>query len=277
MPAFRRREDVNLGQGIRLTCPNCGAQYAVDASVIPAEGRDVQCSSCGHTWFQVHPDTAMQPAEPPAEHALPQRTTDKRTLDILREEAEREMAVRAAERSTLESQSELAVPEPSAVTPRQRPHPPAPDYPAAVAPSGPSEQGEEAQTASDMGRGAVSDEERASRPAPRRKSLPDIEEISSTLSETGEDISPIATAARRARERQGRRLGFGLAVALFAALAMLYVQGPRLAAAVPAFAPALDAYVATVDRGRLWLDGALRAAVEPIQAQGGPAAADLGG
>jgi hypothetical protein len=29
--------------------------------VIPAEGRDVQCSSCGITWFQAHPDHAGEP------------------------------------------------------------------------------------------------------------------------------------------------------------------------------------------------------------------------
>ncbi len=38
---------------MRLVCPNCGAQYEVDDQVIPAEGRDVQCSNCGHTWFQI--------------------------------------------------------------------------------------------------------------------------------------------------------------------------------------------------------------------------------
>lgn len=43
---------------MRLICPNCGAQYEVPQSVIPEAGRDVQCSSCGHTWFQTHPDTA---------------------------------------------------------------------------------------------------------------------------------------------------------------------------------------------------------------------------
>jgi len=45
---------------MRLICPNCGAQYEVPQSVIPEAGRDVQCSSCGHTWFQSHPD--MEPA-----------------------------------------------------------------------------------------------------------------------------------------------------------------------------------------------------------------------
>ncbi|MBV2360218.1 zinc-ribbon domain-containing protein [Thalassococcus sp. CAU 1522] len=41
---------------MRLICPNCGAQYEVPSEVIPEGGRDVQCSNCGHTWFQRHPD-----------------------------------------------------------------------------------------------------------------------------------------------------------------------------------------------------------------------------
>lgn len=43
------------GEQMRLICPNCGAQYEVPESVIPESGRDVQCSSCGTTWFQHHP------------------------------------------------------------------------------------------------------------------------------------------------------------------------------------------------------------------------------
>jgi len=37
---------------MRLTCPNCTAQYEVPADAIPENGRDVQCSACDHTWFQ---------------------------------------------------------------------------------------------------------------------------------------------------------------------------------------------------------------------------------
>ncbi|MES2145593.1 MAG: zinc-ribbon domain-containing protein [Pseudomonadota bacterium] len=39
---------------MRLICPNCGAQYEVADDAIPPSGRDVQCSNCGHAWFQ-HP------------------------------------------------------------------------------------------------------------------------------------------------------------------------------------------------------------------------------
>lgn len=37
---------------MQLICPNCVAQYEIDESNIPAEGRDVECASCGHHWFQ---------------------------------------------------------------------------------------------------------------------------------------------------------------------------------------------------------------------------------
>lgn len=38
---------------MRLVCPNCGAQYEVDDRVVPEGGRDVQCSACGHGWYQM--------------------------------------------------------------------------------------------------------------------------------------------------------------------------------------------------------------------------------
>ncbi len=41
-----------IGGQMRLVCPKCHALYEVDDSAIPPDGRDVQCSNCGHTWFQ---------------------------------------------------------------------------------------------------------------------------------------------------------------------------------------------------------------------------------
>lgn len=46
---------------MRLICPNCGAQYEIPDEVIPESGRDVQCSNCGDTWFQHHPDHEPEP------------------------------------------------------------------------------------------------------------------------------------------------------------------------------------------------------------------------
>ncbi|MGB3243005.1 MAG: zinc-ribbon domain-containing protein [Sulfitobacter sp.] len=48
---------------MRLTCPNCDAQYEVPDDVVPTEGRDVQCSNCGQTWFQHHRDHPAQDDE----------------------------------------------------------------------------------------------------------------------------------------------------------------------------------------------------------------------
>lgn len=62
---------------MRLTCPNCGAQYELAEGVIPPEGRDVECSACAHVWFQrarsplrtpapVTPPAPAAPVPPPA-------------------------------------------------------------------------------------------------------------------------------------------------------------------------------------------------------------------
>lgn len=48
---------------MRMICPNCSAQYEVDDNVIPDNGRDVQCSNCGHTWFHHHGDQAKDQIE----------------------------------------------------------------------------------------------------------------------------------------------------------------------------------------------------------------------
>lgn len=53
---------------MRLICPNCDAQYEVDAALIPDSGRDVQCADCGHVWFQV-PQSAILPEAVAAEQA----------------------------------------------------------------------------------------------------------------------------------------------------------------------------------------------------------------
>lgn len=48
---------------MRLICPNCDAEYEVDAALIPEGGRDVQCSNCGHAWFQAPPEELAARAE----------------------------------------------------------------------------------------------------------------------------------------------------------------------------------------------------------------------
>lgn len=87
------------GKDMRLICSSCGAQYEVDDSVIPETGRDVQCSNCGHTWFQMAalqltsrleagaPEPAKQAAS-----ATPEKAEDKTADDPVDEPASPEEA-----------------------------------------------------------------------------------------------------------------------------------------------------------------------------------------
>ncbi|WP_134724441.1 zinc-ribbon domain-containing protein [Paracoccus luteus] len=77
---------------MRLVCPRCGAQYEIDAAAIPPQGRDVECSSCDHVW------RATRPFDPAARPTLSRPLNDS-VLDILRQEAARELEARAAERA----------------------------------------------------------------------------------------------------------------------------------------------------------------------------------
>ena len=101
---------------MRLICPRCGAQYEIDEAAIPAAGRDVECSACDHVWratragaeaaalqTQTAPvaaghDAALATFDPVARPPL-SRKLDDSVLEILREEAARELNARAAERN----------------------------------------------------------------------------------------------------------------------------------------------------------------------------------
>ena len=44
-----------------ITCPNCNRQFKIDNSLIPDEGRDLQCGSCNHVWFYKDEDESEAP------------------------------------------------------------------------------------------------------------------------------------------------------------------------------------------------------------------------
>ncbi|MGR3757670.1 MAG: zinc-ribbon domain-containing protein, partial [Tranquillimonas sp.] len=61
---------------MRLVCPNCAAQYEVDPALIPEGGRDVQCSSCGETWFTTLDGAAAEPPAPTRPQPVPPAAPD---------------------------------------------------------------------------------------------------------------------------------------------------------------------------------------------------------
>jgi len=247
---------------MRLVCPNCGAEYAIDSRIIPEQGRDVQCSACGHTWFQgrdslteADAGAELAPATPPPPQSSPsaRRDVDPEVMAVLKAEAERERRARAAELAALEVQPDLDLPQPH-------------DTGRGIEPRAPSDTSQPVDRV---------EEDAALRPAPRPPAnttrgdlLPDIEEINSTLEPTAQQTEqtgrsrpePPSVRIARMRRGQGRRYGFALACFVFGAAALVYAKGPQIGQAVPAFAPMLDAYVEGVQDGRLWLDSVMRRA-----------------
>ena len=58
---------------MRITCPNCAAQYEIDGVLIPTDGRDVQCSNCGTAWFLAREPSPPAPPRPRAPRAAAPR------------------------------------------------------------------------------------------------------------------------------------------------------------------------------------------------------------
>lgn len=260
---------------MRLSCPNCDAQYEVPDDVMPMSGRDVQCSNCGQTWFQHHPDNAPEteeplldapapdeevapPPPPPAPAPAPERKQlDPAVTDILRQEAEAEQAARRKPQAgSLESQPDLGMDfedrhseteaDRRAQQARDRMARMRGNEPIAPAPATAAEDPSTAAAA-------------ASALGSRRDLLPDIDEINSTLRSDASrggagDVGPEIEAPSVQRSRRGFRRGFLTVLMIFAVLAIIYVLAPRLSAGVPALDGPLQSYVAIIDQGRSWLD-----------------------
>ena len=101
-----------------IKCPNCNANYEVPNDIIPATGRDVQCSNCSKTWFVTGlsgkktvkdkisnyegQESSGLPKFETTDSFLKDKSTqdiDRDVLEILREEADLELRTRKADRS----------------------------------------------------------------------------------------------------------------------------------------------------------------------------------
>ncbi|KIC38108.1 zinc-ribbon domain-containing protein [Leisingera sp. ANG-M7] len=94
---------------MRLTCPNCAAQYEVPEDVIPPEGRDVQCSNCGQTWFQAAAGTAEAGAEDALENIGIEEAFARAAEAEAREKAERELAAKAEQEAAAKAKEEREI------------------------------------------------------------------------------------------------------------------------------------------------------------------------
>jgi predicted Zn finger-like uncharacterized protein len=220
---------IGIRLKMRLHCPNCRAQYEVPDTAIPPEGRDVECSNCGHNWFQA-PESAEESAlvldedmsvQPAAQPPKP-RKLDPALEDVLREEAEREARARAEESSPLESQPELGLTQPT----RQR------------------------------------------RDAGRNDPFPDVDEINSTLRSASErrglkakeDQHPVnkkeptpVTQLDEISKPSRLKAGAFWGLALVVAAALIYTNASSIARDMPGLEQPLDAYSNFVDDLRFWL------------------------
>lgn len=282
---------------MRLQCPNCDAEYEVDSAAIPQEGRDVQCSNCGHGWFQPHPEFAPDPdmesalydPPPPLAQARPndarndvrndapgpRREIDPAALQILREEAAREEALRARD-SGAGGQAgaasgraagqggdvPIAIPARAAMRRVNRVRL---DGPAAPQPSPPAAA--QAPSAADSPDAApVAATPAAAAPAPGARPGPSVdaeidpsalkstlrqqiaaklrgeEDDASTAPEAEDDLDDMQSGPRRRR-----RLGTWVGILLAGLLAGAYVMAPQLVALAPQLGPYIAIYVNIVD------------------------------
>lgn len=282
---------------MRLVCPNCDAEYEVDDAAIPRAGRDVQCSNCGHAWFQLHPDVIAEEEE---ENALYGTGEPVAPEEAFAEPEETLDAVAASAEPVAEPAPEV----PPAVVIEPPPAaafepPPAPPPPPAAARSVDASilavlreeaEREVAARRSEMPAletqtemplepaAAIASAAAAAADAsrPRRDLLPAIEEINSSLrasSDRGGDAEDavLPEEAAAAKSGGGFRQGFLTLVLLGVIVLALYVFAPLIAAKVPALAGAAAAYVAAVDTARLWLDTEIRALIGWLQGFAGGA------
>ena len=266
--------------------------------MIPESGRDVQCSNCGHTWFQ-HPaghapEAAGETAEAapePAEPDTPQQTDESAPPES------------APETETAPApEPEPASEEPPAEEPDEEPGEDTPPPEATATPRALDEnlgallreeaereararahERQQIETQEELGleetetaevaaqermarlRGLDSEEDSASagEAGTRRDLLPDIDEINSSLTSIGSEevVDDFAEPERRS----GFGRGFVLMLLLALIAVLLYIYAPAISQKVPALAGAMETYVGLIDQTRAWLDSMVAAALARLQ------------
>lgn len=211
-----------------VTCPECGARYEMDGSLVPPEGRRVQCTACDHVWHQAAAGSGQEPAagfsgrssasgaDEETPRAPPPLSDEVRA--ILREEAQRDTRVRR-ERGLVGIEPEMAL--------------------GAAAPA------------------AGSQWQAASRP------IPDAEATNAALRAASERAAEASGRTRQAG-RGGFAAGLVVGLLLVGIAAAIYLAAPRISEAVPAAAPLLASYVEIIDDLRVTLGMAAERAIAVV-------------
>ncbi|MDX8350026.1 zinc-ribbon domain-containing protein [Cognatiyoonia sp. IB215446] len=247
---------------MRLVCPNCGAQYDIADDAIPEGGRDVQCSSCAHTWFQTEKPAAVGRkrselllnaplAEPP-----PRKPLDSAVSDILRQEAAHESAARAAEDGgPPPTQEQKRPPGVNIEETRRR-----------IAEMTSAEAAKPAPSPAAVAAAATGAVVTTAPPAPaqntNQRAVPTIEEINASLRARAEasDTSGLTEAEQyEVVQRRGFRRGFFFVLILLAIVMAPYFFQAQINENLPQFSQYMMPYVETIDQMRLWLNDQVQA------------------
>lgn len=261
--------------------------------VIPARGRDVQCSNCGHTWFQGHaqvgediplvepvadPKVRTPASPPPAERPAPTapegepvEAADEATVDAAREapvapEDESEGDEDGGEMPPAPPRRELdpavvgVLREEAAYENRRRQQERgALEVQSDLGLEQPSTESAQRkrdvtpEVGTEKAPSPSSRAHEAARERSRNEAFPDVDEVTQSLRHD-------RTARRREAEPEAREGGSGFVtgfvlVVIVAALALaIYSSASQIAEAVPEAAPLLEAYTTQVDAARRWLD-----------------------
>ena len=238
-----------------LACPICQAQYEVPEDAIPEAGCEVQCSACGETWFQPHPQASFpienirgdqrlqdfayikgviehnsesqlnEPSNRDAQSpifnnptAIQRPPIAPAVAEVLRQEADREARVRAAS-VFAEDQALLEADTPPAIETAQSGLQAAPAAPINAFPSAPS-------PAATSESNQFEAEETEPAPKPNTAQNADAQSYSSG------------------------RLGFITGVAAVMAALIFYLYAETFSSAAPSLTPYADLYTLWVDAQR---------------------------
>ena len=284
---------------MRLICPNCSAQYEVPADVIPAEGRDVQCSNCQETWFQTHPDT-----EPPTDVAQTLKENFAQTEPTAAPESAQSDTISEPnpiddefERALDQELDTIAEDDPDiapAITHERSKREIDPSVADILREEAQREREQRAaETFEHQDEFALDADEPTSDPQPkksryidpklddldemykdtasdapasRRDLLPDIEEINSTLRRDKKSAGKEQPETQAQKNASGRS-GFRAAIILLLLAVAVYAYADLITSNVPQLAPYLDAYVAQIDQWRAALSDQTSGFLTWLQAQ----------